>query len=125
MNQKPSKHNVLCIVCPEGCEMEIYASDGELVLPREICRRGQDYARQEIYHPCRVLTTTVRVHGGETAMLPVRTSQPIPKGKLLEAMDQIATIEVTAPIKIGEVICQDVAHTGIALIACRTISNSK
>ncbi len=124
MSQETLKHKLLCIVCPEGCEMEISEKDGELVFPKGICHRGQEYGKQETYNPCRVLTTTARIHGGEIAMLPVRTSQPIPKAKLIEAMQQIADIEVTAPVKTGDVICQDVASTGVSLMACRTISSN-
>ena len=124
MNQKAIKHRLLCIVCPEGCEMDIDEKDGNLVFPKGICRRGQEYARQELYNPCRVLTTTVPVRGGEIAMLPVRTSQPIPKAKLIEAMQQIANIEGKVPVKTGEVICRDIASTGVSLIACRTILRS-
>ncbi|GAK55555.1 protein of hypothetical function DUF1667 [Candidatus Vecturithrix granuli] len=125
MDQKVTKHRLLCIVCPEGCEMDIDEQDGNLVFPKGICRRGQEYARQEIYNPCRVLTTTVPIRGGEIPMLPVRSSQAIPMAKLIEAMQQIANIEGNAPVKTGDVICQDIAHTGITLIACRTILNSR
>jgi CxxC motif-containing protein len=121
MNQETTKHKLLCIICPEGCEMDIDEKDGTLVFPKGICRRGQEYARQELYNPCRVLTTTVSIRGGEIAMLPVRTSQPIPKAKLIEAMQQIANIEGKVPVKTGEVICRDIASTGVSLIACRTI----
>ncbi|MCP4400027.1 MAG: DUF1667 domain-containing protein, partial [bacterium] len=60
MSQETFTRKLLCIVCPEGCEMDIDARDGELVFPQGICHRGQEYAAQEIYNPCRVLTTTVR-----------------------------------------------------------------
>ena len=102
--------------------MDIDEKDGDLVFPKGICRRGQEYARQELYNPCRVLTTTVPIRDGEIAMLPVRSSQAIPMAKLIEAMQQIANIEEKAPVKIGNVICRDIAGTGVSLIACRTIS---
>ena len=121
MSQKTSKHHMLCIVCPEGCEMEIEEKNGELLFPKGICRRGQEYARQEIYNPCRVLTTTVPVNNGKIAMLPVRTSQPIPKSTLIEAMQYIASITVNAPVSVGDVICENIVNTGIALVACREI----
>ena len=121
MNQETPKHRLLCIVCPEGCEMEIEERQGELLFPKGICRRGQEYARQEIYNPCRVLTTTVQVRDGEIAMLPVRTSQPIPRAKIIDAMQQIASITVNAPITVGDIICENVVNTGVALVACREI----
>lgn len=121
MKQKNETHSLLCIVCPEGCEMDVTEADGELVFPDGICRRGQDYARQEIYDPSRVLTTTVPITGGETAMLPVRTVEAIPKPLLIEAMEQIASIRVSAPVRIGDTVVEDVAGTGTPLVASRTV----
>ena len=121
MNQNTSKHHILCIVCPEGCEMEIEEQHGDLLFPEGICRRGQEYARQEIYNPCRVLTTTVQVRDGNIAMLPVRTSQPIPRAKLPDAMQDIASIVVNAPVAVGDIVCENVVNTGAKLIACREI----
>ena len=117
-------HKLLCIVCPEGCEMEVVEKDGTFVFPKGICQRGQDYARQEIVDPRRILTSTVMLTGGELEMLPVRTTQPIPKEKLLEAMDQIAGITAKAPVRIRDVVCSDVAGSGVALIASRSVGKS-
>ncbi len=40
MSQETFTRKLLCIVCPEGCEMDIDAKDDELVFPPGICRRG-------------------------------------------------------------------------------------
>lgn len=122
MSDEPRKHHLLCIVCPEGCEMDVVERDGELIFPKGICRRGREYAHREIYNPCRVLTTTVPVEGGEIAMLPVRTSRPVPKPKLIAVMREIASITVAAPIAIGDAIREDVMGTGADLLACRSIA---
>ncbi len=86
-----------------------------------ICKRGQEYAKQEIYNPARYLTTTVKLKGGNQAMLPVRTFAPIPKEKLIPAMHQIAKLEVCAPVNIGQVICDNITDTGVPLIASKSI----
>ena len=122
MSDEPRKHHLLCIVCPEGCEMDVVERDGDLVFPEGICRRGREYARREIYNPCRVLTTTVPVEGGEIAMLPVRTGKPVPKPKLIAVMQRIASIVAEAPVAVGDVVCEDVMDTGIALVACRAVA---
>ena len=124
MDKNSKKHKLLCIVCPEGCEIETTEIDGKLQFKDGICKRGQGYARQEIYNPCRFLTTTVRLMRGDQAMLPVRSSKVIPKGKLIKAMQQIACIKVSAPIKLGDVICDDIAGTGICLLASKSVSLS-
>ena len=114
-------HQLICIVCPEGCEMEVTEIDGKLEFPKGICRRGQEYARTEIYDPSRVLTSTVPNSNGVVAMLPVRTAGTIPKPKLMEAMDAIASITAAAPIRIGDAIAENLAETGIALVATRSV----
>jgi len=105
--------------------MEVVEKHGAFVFPRGICQRGQGYARQEIVDPRRILTSTVRLTGGQVKMLPVRTTQPIPKEKLLEAMDQIAGITAKAPVRIGDVVIPDVAGSGVALIASRSVERKR
>ena len=112
-------HSLLCIVCPEGCEMEIVEQDGKLQFPTGICARGKEYARQEIYEPARVLTTTVQLLGADIAMMPVRTPQPIPKEKMLPAMDLIASIRINAPVSTGDTVVTNLLGTGVPLLACR------
>lgn len=120
---KNSQHRLLCIVCPQGCDIEVAEAGGELSFAPGVCRRGRDYARQELRDPCRVLTSTVRLEGASLAMLPVRTAAPIPKGKLEAAMAQLAQITVRAPVRAGEVICDDLAGTSVGLIATRTVND--
>lgn len=124
MSQDAKEHRLLCIVCPEGCELAVKEKDGEYAFSGRACRRGREYARREITAPQRLLTTTVRLRGGAVAMLPVKTASPVPKGLLMEVMRRIAAIEADAPVKLGEVLCADVTGTGIPLVACRTIGKA-
>jgi CxxC motif-containing protein len=119
MGTEEKTHKLLCIVCPEGCEMDIKARGEDFFFSEGICKRGQEYARQEITAPSRVLTTTVPLLDSVIAMLPVRTLKPIPKRKLIEAMDEIAQITARAPVFVGEEVLNNVAGTGIPLIATR------
>ena len=115
------RHRVVCIVCPEGCELDIEERNGELLFPSHACRRGREYAQQEIRDPRRVLTTTVRVRGGEIAMLPVRSAEPLRRGDLERAVRELSAVEVEAPVRMGEVVHEDVADSGVAVVACRTV----
>jgi CxxC motif-containing protein len=121
MNGDQAEKKLLCIVCPEGCEIDVTDAAGELVFSPNACKRGREYARQEITDPRRTLTTTVRLLRGPVAMLPVRTRSAIPKGLLERAMNQIAEIQVEAPVSVGQVVCTDLAGTGIPLVASRTV----
>ena len=108
---------VTCIVCPKGCTLNVDIDKG--VVTGNGCTRGKDYGIAEVTNPTRVLTTTVSIDNAIHPRLPVKTSAPIPKGKLLEAMAVIDGIRVSAPICIGDVIVSDLLNTGADLIACR------
>jgi CxxC motif-containing protein len=54
-------------------------------------------------------------------MLPVISRRPLPKGKLVEAVRAMRSITVEAPVKEGDVIAEDIAGTGIDVIAARSL----
>ena len=108
-----------CIVCPKGCTLAVDADKGEVT--GQGCTRGRDYGLAEVTNPTRVLTTTVAIENAIHPRLPVKTSQPIPKGKLLEAMSVIDTLRVSSPVQLGDVIISDFLNTGADLVACSTM----
>jgi len=116
------KRTMTCIECPKGCLLEIEADGSRVIsVSGNKCKRGDKYARQEVEAPMRTLTTSVLTRGLELKMLPVRTSGPIPKGKLFAAMDAIKRIVVTSPVKAGAVVATDFLGMGVDLVACRAL----
>ena len=113
---------MICIVCPKGCRLRV--SDA-MEVTGNTCPRGVEYAVTELTAPTRVLTTTVSLRGGLNRRLPVKTSVPIPKGKLLEAMDLIGGLEVTAPVSLGAVLLENLLDTGADLIACKNVAREE
>ena len=111
-----------CIECPQGCRLETEA-DGAAVISvtGQKCKRGGLYARQEIEAPMRTLTTSLLTRGLDLKMLPVRTSKPIPKGKLPEAMSAARLLVVTSPVRAGDVVAPDFLGLGADLVACREL----
>lgn len=114
--------NIVCVACPMGCPITVDISEtGEVLnVTGNTCPRGKAYAITECTAPTRMLTSTVRVNGGRVAMVPVKTSVPIPKGKMFEIMKEINKAEVDAPVKIGQVIIENVLGTGADIIATNT-----
>ena len=115
-----------CVVCPIGCELTVEYDENNLSpdnvkVSGNTCPRGEKYAKTEMISPERTLTSTVKTNSAELAMLPVKTSAPIPKGKMFEAMEQLNKITVSVPIKAGDVIVSDFVTNGINLVACRTV----
>ena len=112
-----------CIVCPVGCALRVeQTDDGEVVsVAGNTCPRGAVYGKDEVLHPVRTLTTTVRVQNGER-LLPVKTDRPIPKEKLFAAMEKVNALSVLAPVKIGDVLLPDLF--GAKLVAAANLEPS-
>ncbi len=119
------KNKIICISCPMGCRMTIGSKDGKITaITGNACAKGIKYAKGEFINPRRILPTTVRVIDGEFPLVSVKTEKAIPKRLLLEAMAEIAEIEVNAPVKIGQVIKDDLLGTGVNLVATRNIKRA-
>ena len=99
------KRSLSCIICPRGCALEIDLEN--LTVTGNTCPRGEDYARQEVTCPMRTLTTALRVANRENAMVSVKTAAPIPRDKLMEAMEVLKSLPVNAPIVLGQVLMED------------------
>lgn len=104
---------IICIVCPNSCKMNI---TGETVTGN-LCKKGAEFAQKEIQNPTRTLTTTVRTISEEMPMLPVRTDKEIPKGLLFEAMKALEVVLVEKEVVEGEVILHNLLGTDCNVIA--------
>lgn len=116
----------LCIGCPLGCRLEVDEDEAghSIVEVRGFsCRRGKEYAVQEHTAPQRTVTTTVGINGGIWPRLPVRTSVPVPKDKVVVVCHRLAAVCVQAPVQLGQVIVADVAGTGCDVIATRDMAS--
>ena len=83
------KKILTCIVCPQGCPIEVWEDKGEIQVTGNTCKRGYEYALEEYKAPKRILTSTIRVKGGVLPVIPVRSNVPIPKEKLFDSMTVI------------------------------------
>lgn len=116
------KKELTCIGCPMGCAVSVELENGSIgAITGNSCPRGKDYAEKELTHPERTVTSTIPVAGGDLRMVPVRTASDIPKDKIFEAMAQVRSIHVQAPVKAGETIIKNIAGTGVDLIATRAV----
>ncbi|MBQ2667162.1 MAG: DUF1667 domain-containing protein [Clostridia bacterium] len=110
--------NFICINCPLGCPLTVEVENGQVVkVSGNTCKRGETYAVKEITAPSRTVTSTVRVKGGERPVVAVRTKTDIPKDKIFACMEAINQVEITAPVKIGDVVIADVCGTGVDVVA--------
>ncbi len=119
-----SKENtsLTCILCPMSCVLELTVEDGRVIqISGNNCKLGPTYAEKELINPTRTLTTTVEIEGARISRLPVKTLEEIPKSMILECMREISRIKVKAPIGRGEVVLENVAGTGVNVVATRDL----
>lgn len=113
------KRDLICVSCPIGCAITVELDDNGQVtsVTGNTCKRGDSYARQECTHPERMLTSTVKVTGGRLPVVPVKSAKPIPKELLFDCMTEINKVTLTAPVKIGDVVLENVLNTGVNIVA--------
>ena len=116
------KRELICIGCPMGCPLTVTLDGGAVVTVQgNTCPRGDAYARKEVTAPTRIVTTTVRVTGGTLPAVSCKTRSDIPKGKIFECVKALKGIEVPAPVHIGDVILENVADTGVDIVATKNV----
>lgn len=116
------KRELTCIRCPLGCAITV-TLEGSTI--QEItgftCKRGEDYARKEVLNPTRTVTSVVFIDSESERMLPVKTKEDIPKDKIFEIMEALKSVRVKAPVKIGQVILENAAGTGVPVVATKDV----
>ena len=110
-----------CIGCPLGCTLTATPAEGGYDISGYTCKRGLEYAKKELTRPERTVTSTVRVTGGAARVTSVRTAGDVPKDAIWAVMEAINALEVAAPIAIGDVLCENIAGTGVALTATKAV----
>lgn len=119
------KINLTCVVCPNGCEMEMTAVEGgEPIVTGSKCPKGMSYALQELIDPKRTIATSVPVKGGQFPLVSVRTDRPIPKAKIFDVMKEINKLSLNAPIEIGTVLISDVLGLDCNIIATKQMDKA-
>lgn len=117
------RKELICIGCPLGCNLTVEMDGGQVVsVNGNTCKRGDDYARKELTDPRRIVTSTVPVAGGNLPVVSVKTASDIPKGKIRECLCALKGVTITAPVQIGDVIVENVADTGVDVVATKSIS---
>lgn len=111
-----SVRELICINCPRGCHLTV---DENLNVSGNFCPRGATYGKQEVTNPTRTLTSTVRIKNANLPLCPVKSERPIPKGKIFDAMKEVDEARIEAPIHIGDVVIENLAGTGVSLVATR------
>lgn len=131
MNEGREIRELVCISCPVGCRLEaLRKDDGSLEVTGNQCPKGEDYAREEINAPKRIVTTTVALalpdtggNEGKSARerVPVRTDAPLPVEHIGPLLAKLHGMKLHPPVRRGDVVIENVAGTGVKVVASMTV----
>lgn len=117
-----------CIMCPLGCDLR--AETGQDTEKRKIlvtgntCRKGEEYAVQEMTDPQRNIATSILVIGGELPLTSVRLTRAVPKNRIFDVMEEIRRQKLNAPVKAGQVVIKNVLSLGSDVIVTKTVESA-
>lgn len=111
---------LVCIVCPKGCRLKV-DENNDYAVTGNGCPRGAVYGKSEIQNPTRVLTSTVKIEGALYRRCPVKTDGVVPKGKLMEVMQLLNAVELKSPVKIGQIVIENVAGTDANVVVTKNL----
>lgn len=123
MSVKEQKH-LTCIGCPLGCQIDVVLEDGRIIsVAGNTCPKGKKYAEGEVTNPMRTVTSSVPVDGENllVAQVSVKTESDIPKSKIFDCVDALKNVRMTAPVKIGDIVLENVAGTGVNVVATKNV----
>ena len=102
---------LICICCPKGCHLRVDTAN-DYAVTGNACPNGAAYGKEELTHPTRIITSTVRITGGLYPRCPVKTAQAVPKETMFSVMAALNTADVVLP---------DVCGTGVDVVATRNM----
>ncbi len=111
-----------CIICPNGCEIQADVENGKILsITGNICPKGESYVEQELTDPRRNIATSILVKNGELPLASVRLTNPIPKGEIGKAMEEIRKISLEAPVKAGTIVISEILGYESDVIVTKTV----
>jgi CxxC motif-containing protein len=117
---------ITCIICPVGCKVRVTIENGKISKIEDFeCPRGEEYVKRELEAPVRDFFTTIGIKGAPTLVLPVRSTQPIPKNRIMDCALELANVVVEAPVKAGEIIVKNPLGLDVDIIATKDMDRAK
>lgn len=112
-----------CIVCPNGCSLEVDQDVDPWNIAGNSCPRGVEFARKELTNPTRTVCSTARTSFAAARRLPVRTQGEVPLASVRAVMSEISRLVVDRDVRTGDTLIENAAGTGVAVIATADLAD--
>ena len=108
--------DMVCIVCPNGCRLNVENANGEITVVGAKCKRGEAFAKTELTCPTRSVTSSVKTTVADYPVVSVRTDGEIPKDKIFELIAVLSKFTLDKKVPIGTILISNVLGTGVNII---------
>jgi CxxC motif-containing protein len=113
---------VICDLCNKRCVIDIHKDENDYIYEGNGCDKGMEYCEKHMKSSYRIFTTVVRIKGnGNCNVVPVKSNKPIDMSLWMECSKALGRIYVGLPIKIGDVICKNIANSGVDIVCTKNI----
>ena len=114
------KSELMCVLCPNSCHIGIVYDEKKNIQKIEgnKCKRGYDFAAQEILCPVRTLTFNINVENGDLPFVSAKTEKPVSLSNIEKLCDVLRYINISAPVKCGDILYE---NSDCKIIATRNI----
>lgn len=122
------KKHIICISCPIGCHLTVEYDEtvslnrDNILVQNNKCARGEIYGKEEILAPKRVVTATCAIESVLMSRVPVKTSGALLKEEINGLLDELYSLNLKAPVKMGDVIIKNYNNSSIDIITTRSLS---
>ncbi len=120
-----SRRELTCVICPIGCNISIIIDGNRptqiIRIQGNACKKGAEWAHQEVENPLRIITSSISVIGGDFLLASVKTTKPIPLIKVKQVMKEIHERKLIAPVSMGEVVISNPANCDTEIVVTRSI----
>lgn len=121
---KNTVQEMTCIVCPNGCRLQVMEKDGKIEVTGAACKKGIVFAENELKNPARSIASTVKTIYPDCPYLSVKTDGELPKGRIMEAMEQINAVTLKKRLPVGGVVLRNVFGVNVVATSDMTASPS-
>jgi CxxC motif-containing protein len=111
----------VCNKCEEYCVIDVKTNDEVVEIIGNKCKVGIELSDKYLEASMEVLTTLVRIKGGNIKVVSVKSDRPIEKKLFLKCSRALSRINIGAPIKIGDVVCKNILNLGVDIICTKNV----
>ncbi|MBO4569742.1 MAG: DUF1667 domain-containing protein [Clostridia bacterium] len=108
-----TKMKLTCIMCPVGCNLTVKKLKNEIIVTGNGCPRGETFGKSEAINPTRIVTSIIPY---KDRTVSVKTTNPIPKNKIIECLNEIRNVKLNPPVRMGQVVIKNVCGTGESVV---------